>query len=89
MTRESLIQPTRRGTQEHPLSWFQERLWLQNQKNPRDLSYNIPVSFLIEGALDVAALYQSLTTILNRHQSLRARFVPTPRGEPATISPGS
>ena len=33
-------------------SWFQERLWLLNQKNPGDTSYNIPVAFLIEGNLD-------------------------------------
>lgn len=58
---------------------------MQNQKNPEDVSYNIPVSFLLEGPLDVVALSQSLNTILERHQSLRARFIATPRGEPAQL----
>jgi amino acid adenylation domain-containing protein len=58
-------------------------LWLLNKKNPRDLSYNIPVAFLIEGALDVAALNQSLRAIINRHQTLRTRFVSTERGDAA------
>jgi amino acid adenylation domain-containing protein len=88
MILKSHIQPARQSSNEHPLSWFQERLWLINQKQPNDLSYNIPVSFLIEGALDVAALNQSLGAIINRHQSLCTRFVTTARGEPVqTISP--
>lgn len=85
MTRAFTIQPAKRSTQEHPLSWFQERLWLLNQKNPQDVSYNIPVTFLIEGILDSTALNRSLTRILSRHQNLRTRFISTPRGEPAQI----
>lgn len=80
-----LIQPVKRSHSELPLSSYQERLWLVNQKHPRDLSYNIPVSFWIEGALDTAALNQSLTEILRRHQTLRVKFVANPRGEPAQI----
>jgi amino acid adenylation domain-containing protein len=73
----------RQGNKEHPLSWFQERLWLLHQKNPNDLAYNIPIAFLIEGPLNVPAFSRSLRTILERHQCLRARFFTTSRGEPA------
>jgi hypothetical protein len=85
MKSTKLIQPVRRSHGELPLSSYQERLWLLNQKHPKDLSYNIPVSFWIEGALDIAALNQSLTEILKRHQTLRVRFIANPRGEPAQI----
>lgn len=83
--RENIIQPSGRGRDEHPLSFLQERLWLLNQKFPRDLSYNIPFAFTIAGALDVAALRQSLSEVVQRHQTLRAHFTRTPRGEPAQI----
>jgi amino acid adenylation domain-containing protein len=78
---KSAIQPIRRTNEGSPLSWFQERLWLLNQKNPQDTSYNIPVAFLIEGALDVWALVRSLGAIMYRHENLRARFPARP-GEP-------
>ena len=77
MNVECQIQPARHSNKEHPLSWFQERLWLINRKNPDDVSYNIPVLFQIEGPLDLDALNRSLSTIVNRHQILRARFITT------------
>ncbi len=81
----TIIRPTRRGTDGTSLSWFQERLWILNQKNPHDTSYNIPVTFLIEGALDVAALAKSLGAIIQRHENLRARFVAAPGEAPAQL----
>lgn len=85
MIQKSLIQPVQQRNQEHPLSWFQERLWVLNQKNPRDLSYNIPVTFQLEGKLDVSALNRSLSAILLRHETLRARFTQSTRGEPVQV----
>jgi amino acid adenylation domain-containing protein len=81
----TIIRPARRGTDGSPLSWFQERLWILNQKNPHDTSYNIPVTFLIEGALDVAALAKSLGAIIERHENLRARFVATAGDAPMQL----
>ncbi len=73
------------GEQEHPLSWFQERLWMQNRKRPDDLSYNIPVVFLLDGPLNIDVLNKSLTEILRRHETLRARFFVNTRGEPVQV----
>ena len=67
----------------YPLSWFQERLWILNQKNPDDVSYNVPVLFRVEGALDTGALQKSLTEIVRRHEALRTRFEMRPGGETA------
>jgi amino acid adenylation domain-containing protein len=82
----SIIQPIPHGSEGSPLSWFQERLWVLNQKNPRDTSYNIPVTFLIEGALDVPALGKSLSAIVRRHENLRARFVAEAGARPVQIA---
>lgn len=86
MFQKSIIQPVRRQNEGVPLSWFQERLWLLNQKNPGDTSYNIPVAFLIEGNLDVAALGRSLDTIIRRHENLRTRFIATSHGAPTQMA---
>jgi amino acid adenylation domain-containing protein len=86
VTQKSSIQPVRRSSAGSPLSWFQERLWLLNQKNSQDTSYNIPVAFLIEGVLDVPALGRSLTAILRRHENLRARFTATPGHSPVQLA---
>jgi len=60
-------------------------MWLLNRKNPNDLSYDIPVVFLLEGTLDIDALNRSITEILKRHDTLRARFATNPRGEAVQI----
>jgi amino acid adenylation domain-containing protein len=85
MKPEDQIQPTKLSSKEQPLSWFQERLWLLNRRTPEDVSYNIPVHFLIEGPLDASALSRSLSLIINRHQVLRARFVALANGDPAQV----
>ena len=85
----SAITPVRRVTKEHPLSWFQERMWLLNRKNPDDLSYNIPVVFYLEGSLSVDALNKSINDILRRHETLRTRFSTTAGGESVQVIPAS
>jgi amino acid adenylation domain-containing protein len=85
MIGSTTIQPVKRGTQEYPLSWFQERMWLLNRKNPLDLSYNIPVVFLLEGTIDIGALNKSITEIIKRHETLRTRFALNKRSEMVQI----
>lgn len=64
-----------------PLSWFQERLWLQHLRSPENTSYNLPLMLLVCGGLNVAALEQSLSEIVARHESLRTRYTQTEDGE--------
>jgi amino acid adenylation domain-containing protein len=68
-----------------PLSWFQERLWLHHQRDPESTSYNLPLMLLVRGKLDVAALEQSLSAIVARHESLRTRYGQTEDGEPVQL----
>src|SRR5262249_31585715 len=58
-----------------PLSSSQRRLWFLQKLDPGLIAYNIPATFRITGALNVAALKQALDEIVNRHEILRTRFV--------------
>jgi amino acid adenylation domain-containing protein len=64
------------------LSWFQERLWIHYERDPRNTSYNLPLMLLVQGNLDVPALEQSLSEIAARHESLRTTYGQTEDGEP-------
>ncbi|TAE53785.1 MAG: amino acid adenylation domain-containing protein, partial [Nostocales cyanobacterium] len=68
------------------LSFAQSRLWfiaqLENQGSSS--TYNMPAAFHIEGNLNIAALQQSLTYLLQRHSSLRTYFPPL-QGEPQIV----
>jgi amino acid adenylation domain-containing protein len=58
-----------------PLSFAQQRLWFLHQLEPTSAVYNMSGSARLLGRLDPAALMQSLSEIVRRHESLRTRFV--------------
>ena len=58
-----------------PLSFAQERLWFLEQLEPGNIAYLIPFAVKITGKLDVKAIEESLNSIIERHQSIRTRFV--------------
>jgi amino acid adenylation domain-containing protein len=57
-----------------PLSYAQQRLWFIQQLEPESAAYNIPLAVKLTGALNLAALSQSLMEIVRRHEALRTRF---------------
>lgn len=57
-----------------PASFAQQRLWLLDQINPRDVTYNIASALRIRGALNQAVLEKVFATLVQRHESLRTRF---------------
>jgi hypothetical protein len=59
---------------ELPLSYAQQRLWFMQELEPESWAYNIPTAVRIVGALDTAALRQSLREIARRHEVLRTSF---------------
>ena len=59
---------------EPPLSFAQQRLWFLEQLEPGCCAYNIPDAVRLSGWLDVAALEQSVSEIVRRHESLRTVF---------------
>jgi amino acid adenylation domain-containing protein/non-ribosomal peptide synthase protein (TIGR01720 family) len=69
---------------ELPLSFAQQRLWFLNQLEPESPGYNMPSATRLQGQLNVAALEQSLNTLIQRHESLRTTFA-LANGQPAQI----
>ncbi|HEX7317734.1 MAG TPA: amino acid adenylation domain-containing protein [Pyrinomonadaceae bacterium] len=55
-------------------SFAQQRLWLLDQLQPGDHTYNISAAVRLRGPLDVSALARSLNEVVARHESLRTTF---------------
>src|SRR6266516_6572392 len=59
---------------ELPLSFAQQRLWFLDQLEPGNALYNVPRTFRLAGNLDVNALEQALTGLVERHEILRTTY---------------
>ncbi|MCV3211983.1 amino acid adenylation domain-containing protein [Plectonema radiosum NIES-515] len=75
------IEAVTMNTESLPLSWAQERLWFLDQLESDSATYNMPAALQISGALNVEALEQALTEIIQRHSVLRTSFA-TVNGTP-------
>ncbi len=59
---------------EHPLTYYQMRLWYLDQLEPNTSAHNMSFAYRLLGSLDVGALNKSVNSITERHQNLRAVF---------------
>ncbi|WP_197196800.1 non-ribosomal peptide synthetase [Bacillus sonorensis] len=66
---------------EYPVSSAQKRMYVLQQIDPGATAYNVPAVLVAEGILDYDRLEQAFQKLINRHESLRTRFVLTD-GEP-------
>ncbi|MCE2597006.1 amino acid adenylation domain-containing protein [Motilimonas cestriensis] len=64
-----------------PLSSSQSGLWFIEQYEENSHLYNMPVHFRLTGQLDVAALQYSFNSLVQKHASLRTRFVKNAQGK--------
>ncbi|MBD0388287.1 MAG: condensation protein, partial [Nostoc sp. C3-bin3] len=64
-----------------PLSFAQQRLWLLDQLDPGNHTYNDPTAVRLSGSLNITALEQSLNAVISRHETLRTVFT-TVEGQP-------
>ncbi|WP_340608594.1 amino acid adenylation domain-containing protein [Xenorhabdus bharatensis] len=72
---QSMIKPADRN-QPLPLSFAQQRLWFLCQFEPAaSLAYHLPIILRLSGQLDRYALSASLDRLVERHESLRTRFM--------------
>ncbi|HJT66776.1 MAG TPA: amino acid adenylation domain-containing protein, partial [Pyrinomonadaceae bacterium] len=70
--------------QDLPLSFAQQRLWFLDQLEKGSAVYNCPAAVRFHGALNIAALEQSLGEVVRRHEVLRTSFV-SRDGSPAQV----
>lgn len=80
---ETAIEPVAR---DNPVvtSFGQQRLWILDQLNPRDVTYNMSSALRIRGGLNVSILEKVLCELVKRHESLRTCFVDND-GEPVQV----
>ncbi|MDD5753216.1 MAG: amino acid adenylation domain-containing protein [Methylococcales bacterium] len=69
---------------DYAVSHSQKRLWLMDRMHIDSVAYNLPEALLFNGELDIDVLRNSLQAIVNRHESLRTRFIECD-GEPRQV----
>jgi acyl transferase domain-containing protein/NAD(P)-dependent dehydrogenase (short-subunit alcohol dehydrogenase family)/acyl carrier protein/2-polyprenyl-3-methyl-5-hydroxy-6-metoxy-1,4-benzoquinol methylase len=66
---------------DYPLSHAQQRLWILSQNPAASVAYNMSYNLRLGGKLNVAALREAFTLLVERHESLRTAFI-TVKGVP-------
>ncbi len=66
--------PVADGREVYPQSFAQKRLFILNQLEGAELSYNMPEAMLLEGALDRARFAETFRKLVARHEMLRTGF---------------
>jgi amino acid adenylation domain-containing protein len=75
------------GLTSAPATSEQQRLWLQQQRNPASTAYHVPLAFRITGPVDVEAVRQRLRGLVERHVALRTAFEAAPDGLRQVVGP--
>ena len=68
--------PIRRRAQRDvaPLSFAQQRLWVLDQIEPGNATFNMPMAVRLRGRFNPAAMEQAFNEMIQRHESLRTRI---------------
>ncbi len=74
--------PTVQRVDPLPLSFAQERMWIQQQLDPESAAFNLVFSLRADGEFDQDALRRALGFLLERHESLRTCFKSSDDGKP-------
>lgn len=69
------IAVTRHDVARIPLSYAQQRMLFLWQMEPGNAAYNVPMAVRLNGPLDRQALSTALDNLVQRHETLRTRFV--------------
>ena len=69
-----------------PLSFAQQAIWFLEQLNPGTPAYNLSLSYLAIGKLDVPVLRRCFDEIVRRHEALRTTFRTEANGPVQVVS---
>ena len=67
-----------------PLSYAQQRLWFLEKLEGSIVEYNLRKALRLKGELDCTALERAVDAVIERHESLRTRFIEED-GEPLQV----
>jgi amino acid adenylation domain-containing protein len=70
-----------------PLSYSQQRMWIFESLASGSASFHVPLGVRLKGKLNVAALEQTFSEIIRRHESLRTVFPAVNDGPVQIIQP--
>ncbi|MEV6275315.1 amino acid adenylation domain-containing protein [Nocardia sp. NPDC051832] len=86
-TRDRRALVARPRPQHIPVSPAQQRMWFLNRFDTQSAAYNIPLALRLTGALNVSALRQAFTDLVERHEILRTVYPQTADGPVQVILP--
>jgi amino acid adenylation domain-containing protein len=71
-----LAPPIQAVSRDHalPLSFAQQRLWIQDQLEPNSALYNVPRAIRMKGVLNLQAMEKALNAMVQRHEILRTKY---------------
>lgn len=72
----------------YDLSGAQRRVWIVSQQEAGSRAYILPGAYFVEGEVNTAALGQAFKSVVERHESLRTRFINVD-GEPRQVIDGA
>src|ERR1044071_9068214 len=84
LTLSDLRQPKAQEMVCFPASFAQQRLWFVDQFTPGRATYNLPSALRVRGKLNLEVLKRTVEEIVQRHETLRTRFVAV-GGEPQQV----
>jgi amino acid adenylation domain-containing protein len=67
-----------------PMSFAQQRLWVQVQLEPTTTAFNFPLAMRLKGHLDIEALKRSFEALTQRHETMRTTFSVV-KGQPVQV----
>jgi len=67
--------PTSEEKASYALTSSQRRLWVLSQFEQGSVAYNIPAVFQLEGTVNVTLIEEAFAILIDRHESLRTRFM--------------
>jgi hypothetical protein len=83
------VRPLPRDGRKFPLSFAQQRLWLLQQIEPGNPTYNHTGGLRLTGDIDQAAMSASLQGLVERHETLRTRFIEDEDGPWQIVEPNA